>query len=116
MAYEFKLTRRVEWVHTDMAGIMYFGNFFSFMEAAEHAFFRSLGFSIDTRDGERRIGWPRIHAECQYHQPARFEDELEVHLLVAEISEKTILYKFLFRKPNEGGGVIARGSIRVACV
>ena len=40
MPYEFKLTRQVEFSETDMAGIAHFTNFFRFMEAAEHAFFR----------------------------------------------------------------------------
>ena len=48
VAYEFKIVREVEFSDTDMAGIMHFSNFFRFMEAAEHAFFRSLGLSIHT--------------------------------------------------------------------
>ena len=43
MPYEFKLTRRIEFAETDMAGIVHFSNFFRMMEATEHAFFRSLG-------------------------------------------------------------------------
>ena len=30
MAYEFKLTRMVEFAETDVAGIMHFSNFFRF--------------------------------------------------------------------------------------
>jgi len=44
MAYEFKVVRRVEFSDTDMAGIVHYSNFFRYMETAEHAFFRSLGF------------------------------------------------------------------------
>ena len=46
MPYEFKAVRRVEFSETDMAGIVHFSNFFRMMEATEHAFFRSLGFTI----------------------------------------------------------------------
>ncbi|MEQ2009187.1 MAG: acyl-CoA thioesterase, partial [Limisphaerales bacterium] len=46
MASEFKALRRVEFSETDMAGIVHYSNFFKYMETAEHAFFRSLGFSI----------------------------------------------------------------------
>ena len=46
MSYEFQITRRVEFSETDLAGIMHFSNFFRFMESAEHAFWRSLGFSV----------------------------------------------------------------------
>jgi acyl-CoA thioester hydrolase len=43
MAFEYKVRRRVEFSETDMAGIVHYSNFFRYMEAAEHEFFRSLG-------------------------------------------------------------------------
>jgi len=61
MSYEHKIVRDVEFSDTDMAGIMHFANFFKFMEAAEHAFFRSLGLSIHT-DDPNEVSWPRVHA------------------------------------------------------
>ena len=57
MPYEFQITRRVEFSETDLAGIMHFSNFFRFMESAEHAFFRSLGFSV-ARVPQRAGGVP----------------------------------------------------------
>ena len=116
MAYEFKIVRDVQWSDTDMAGIMHFSNFFRFMEAAEHAFFRSLGFSIHTTQPER-VGWPRVHADCDFSYPLRFEDSVEVHLLVRKKTEKTLVYAFIFRKLNgDTPREVARGSLAVACV
>ena len=112
MAYEFKLTRRVEFSETDMAGIAHFSNFFRYMEAAEHAFFRSLGFSIVSEG----IGWPRVHADCDFKSPIRFEDEVEIHLLVREKREKSISYAVIFRKLNGEAREVARGNLTVACV
>ena len=83
-AFEFKLTRRVDFSDTDMAGIMHFSNFFRFMEAAEQAFFRSLGFSIYDTRRHPGIGWPRVHATCDFRHPLRFEDLVEIHLQVVE--------------------------------
>ena len=117
MPYEFKLTRQVEFSETDMAGIAHFTNFFRFMEAAEPAFFRSLGFSIHTTGFSQPIGWPRIHADCDFKYPLRFEDTVEVHLLVREKKERTISYTVIFRKLNgEPVREVARGNITVACV
>lgn len=120
MPYEFKAQRRVEFSDTDMAGIMHYSNFFRFMETAEHAFFRSLGFSIAPRqfaDGQTKVGWPRVHASCDYHKPLRFEDMVEVHLLVAEKKSKAITYQFVFRKLTGGSGEeVARGRLTVVCV
>ena len=116
-AFEFKLTRRVEFSDTDMAGIMHFSNFFRFMEAAEQAFFRSLGFSI--HDNRRRpvIGWPRVHASCHFRHPLRSEDRVEIHLQVAEKRERSLVYSFTFRRLNDPASPeVARGKLVVACV
>ena len=117
MAYEFKLTRTVEFSETDMAGIAHFSNFFRYMEAAEHAFFRSLGFSIHTTGFSYPIGWPRVHADCDFKHPLRFEDTVEIHLLVREKGERSIGYNVIFRKLNGGTPrEVARGTLTVACV
>ena len=117
MVYEFKHMRRVEFSDTDMAGIMHFSRYFIFMESAEHAFFRSLGFSIHTRIGDRRYGWPRLQVDCRYMRPLRFEDEVEIHLRIREITEKTIRYEVLFHKLNaDPPELVARGSLTVICV
>ena len=117
MAYEFKLVRTVEFHETDMAGIVHYSNFFRYMESAEHGFFRSLGFSVVAADTRPRIGWPRVHAECDYLQPLRFEDQVEIHLLVCEIKSKALSYVFRFRKLNASPPVeVAWGKLTVVCV
>ena len=113
MVYEFKQVRRVEFADTDMAGIVHFANFFRFMEQAEHAFYRSLGLSVHARRGDRVIGWPRVAVSCDYTAPLRFEDEVEIHLIVREKREKSISYLFVFRKVGETKEV-ARGTMTVA--
>ena len=111
MPFEFKITRRVEFAETDMAGIMHFSNFFRYMEYAEHAFFRSLGFSINTHD--LGVGWPRVGTSCEFKMPLQFEDEVEIHLLVKEKKERAIGYTFVFRKD---GQEVARGQMITVCV
>lgn len=117
MAYEFKTIRRVEFADTDMAGIMHYSNFFRFMETAEHGFFRSLGFSIFMDKAHPEIGWPRVHADCDFHAPLRFEDQVEIHLLVSEKKSKALSYVFKFRTLNASPPAqVARGSVTVVCV
>src|SRR6516225_10176520 len=116
MAYEFKLVRRVEFFETDMVGIVHYSNFFRYMETAEHGFFRSLGFSVVMKHFETPMGWPRVHAECDYRQPLHFEDEVEIHMLVSEKKTKSLSYIFKFRKLNgPAPGEVARGALTVVC-
>ena len=64
------------------------------METAEHGFYRSLGFSVAMPETYPRLGWPRVHAECDFKKPLRFEDRVEIHLLVAETRSKPSLISF----------------------
>jgi YbgC/YbaW family acyl-CoA thioester hydrolase len=112
MPYEFKHLHRVEFAETDMAGIVHFANYFRMMEAAEHAFFRSMGSSIHTQAEGHAIGWPRVSATCDYLRPLRFEDEVEIHLLVAEVRSRSLRYRFIFRNRGEE---VARGAITAVC-
>jgi acyl-CoA thioester hydrolase len=117
MPSEFRMIHRVEFADTDMAGIIHFASYFRYMEVTEHAFFRSLGFSINTRTPEFHIGWPRVHVSCDFKRPLRFEDEVEVLLRVREKREKSLTYDFIFRQVNgEPGTEVARGSLTVVCV
>ena len=102
MPHEFKLRRMVEFAETDMAGIMHFSNYFRFMEATEHAFFRQLGATVHEDSQGAMRGWARVQAECRYVAPLRYQDLVEVQLLVREKKPKTIGYDFVFRKVDEG--------------
>jgi acyl-CoA thioester hydrolase len=116
MPYEFQLNRRVEFSDTDMAGIMHFSNFFRFMEAAETAFMRSIGLSVVLSTCGLDVCLPRVHAECDYQLPLRFEDEVLVHLLVEKKGARTLTYQFRFRKFNaDPAAEIARGKLIVVC-
>lgn len=117
MAYEFKAVRRVEFADTDMAGIMHYSNFFRFMETAEHAFFRSIGFSVVTDKVQPPVGWPRVKAECLFKSPLFFEDEVEIHLLVSEKKSKALSYLYKFRRLNANPVTeVARGAVTVVCI
>jgi len=115
MAYQFEYHRTVTFVETDMAGIMHFSNFFRLMEEAEHAFFRSLGLSVHPEGSP--VGWPRVHAGCDFHKPLRFEEEVRIEVLVEEVRSKAVRYLFRFWK--DGGAtpeLSAVGRVTAVCV
>ncbi|MEM8955243.1 MAG: thioesterase family protein [Verrucomicrobiota bacterium] len=124
--HRFTFTRRVEFADTDVAGIMHFSNFFRFMEVTEHAFYRSLGFSVHpfkgreipgaVGNGEARVGWPRVQASCDFRLPLEFEEEVEIELLVEEIRRRTVRYCFRFYKMESEKVVAAIGRFTVVCV
>lgn len=115
MPHEFTMRHRVEFADTDMAGIIHFSSYFRYMEVTEHAFFRSLGFSVASRDAG--IGWPRVDVGCEFRSPLRFEDELDVRLLVTAKKSKSLSYEFRMTKVGAVPELeVARGRMTVVCV
>ena len=114
MAHEYRTRRRIEFADTDLAGIAHFSRFYVFMEQAEHEFLRSLGLTVHggTDAAGNVIGWPRRAASCTFSKPARFEDEIDLHLIVRRVGRTSITYDCLFSKGEEQ---IARGELTAAC-
>jgi len=113
MATAFTTSRRVEFADTDMAGLIHFSIFYRYMEEAEHAFLRSLGTRVyEPQSDGTTISWPRVSAECTFHSPAYFEDELEVRLSVVRIGRSSLALGYDFWKQDTH---IASGSIKTVC-
>jgi len=112
MAYEFHQKQLIEFADTDAAGIIHFTNYFRYMEQAEHAFFRSIGYSVMHEYKGTTYSWPRISCKCDFSRPVRFEDELDIHLRIARIGTKSVTFDFTFRHDSHE---VARGQIVTVC-
>ncbi len=114
---DFHHRRLVEFVDTDMAGIVHFSNYFRYMELAEYAFFRQIKLNMMVRRDGSPLAWPRVHVECDYRSPLRFGDEVDIRLRITELREKVIHYQFELRKMQEGrpGEVVAEGRSVIVC-
>lgn len=112
--FHFTHHRLVEFADTDLAGIVHFANFLRYVESAEHAFFRSLGFRVHTTDGHEHQGWPRLEVNCKYLKPARFEETLAISLRIAELRTSSLTYGFWIFGPEAAGRqLLATGSCSI---
>ena len=112
MSKLFHFSRFVEFVDTDMAGIVHFAAFFRYMEAAEHALLRSLGFSVFFEVDGEAITFPRVAVACEYHSPAKCENVLEIDVSVLRVGTKSVTYGFAF---SFEGRDVATGKITAVC-
>ena len=108
----FRTTRRVDFADTDLAGIVHFANFFRYMEAAEVAFLRARGLSVQMDWDGVPLGFPRVSAACDYVKPARFDEVLDVAVTVERVGTKSVTYAFEF---SRAGDVLARGRVTAVC-
>ena len=112
MTTPFTMSKRVEYVHTDMSGIVHFTEFFHYMESAEHAYFRSLGLSISMTYEGRTISWPRVSCSFDFQHPLRFEDEFEVRLTVEKIGNASVTIRADIVRDDS---VLASGTSTCVC-
>jgi len=117
----FTWNKRVEFAETDAAGIAHFSSFFVYMEQAEHALFRSCGWSVFPRPARSSLDpaksppsltWPRVHCSCDFQAPAIFEDQLTIDIYIDRIGTKSISYRHVVRRNAE---ILAEGKITVVC-
>ena len=68
---------RVRYAETDRMGVVYYANYLVWFEVGRTEWLRDTGWSYREmeRDG---ISLPVVEAHCQYLQPARYDDELEI--------------------------------------
>jgi acyl-CoA thioester hydrolase len=68
---------RVRYAETDQMGVVYHANYFVWFEVGRTGLLRDAGWSYRQMEAEG-VGLPVIEAHCDYRQPARYDDELEV--------------------------------------
>ncbi len=84
---------RVRPNQTVMNGAMYHGAYFDCFEVARIETFRRLGYTYARTLAEGFVPVIR-HVACEYFRPARMDDEIEVHVHVAEVTGASLLLRY----------------------
>ena len=94
---------RVRYAETDQMSVVYHANYFVWFEVARTDLLRHSGWSYREleRDG---VGLPVIEAHCEYRQPARYDDELEIRAVGRMLSAVRI--EFTYELVRLGDGVV----------
>lgn len=70
-------TLRVRYAETDKMGVVYYANYLVWFEVGRTDLLRSLGWTYREMELDG-VSLPVIEAQCEYHRPARYDDEIEV--------------------------------------
>jgi len=91
----------VKWGDTDAAGIVFYPNFYKWMDEATHHFFAAAGFPSSRLLTERQTIIPLLEAHCQFKSPLQFEDEVEVQSEIQELRKKVFKIGHRFIKDGQ---------------
>jgi acyl-CoA thioester hydrolase len=104
---------RVIYGDTDQMGVVYYGNYLRFFEAARNEFIRAKG--LRYRDFEAAYGLrlPVVEAHVSYRQPARYDDLVAVEISLGEARRASARFDYRLLRDGE---VLATGHTVHACV
>jgi acyl-CoA thioester hydrolase len=95
-------------------GVVYYANYFVWFEVARAELLRTLGWSYRSLE-ETGIHLPVIEAHCEYRQPVRYDDEIDIRTSGALLSLVRMEFRYEVG-PAGGDAVTARGRTLHAAV
>jgi YbgC/YbaW family acyl-CoA thioester hydrolase len=108
----FVYSIRVRFVDTDASGRIHYTAMLRHFEAAEQDLLRSIGAFYKTGYLEG-VGFPRVHAECDYTGPVAFDDPLSIEVRVDRVGNSS--YTLGFSATVESRPV-AHGKLTIVCI
>ncbi len=104
---------RVLYGDTDQMGVVYYANYLRFFEGARNEWIRRIGIPY-TEIEQRGIMLPVYEASIQYLKPAKYDDVLEIPLVVTHTRVKI---RFEYKVHKSGSDeVMALGHTVHVCV
>ncbi len=75
---------RVRYAETDRMGVVYYANYLVWFEVGRTEWLRETGWTYREMEQEG-IALPVIEAHCEYRQPARYDDDIEIRTRAAPV-------------------------------
>jgi len=105
---------RIYYEDSDAQGLVYFANYFKFMERARTEWLRSLGVEQDELLYEKRRFFVVVDTQADFLVPARFNDELVVTADLISLARASFLIEQKIFRDNLRGELLCRGTTRAA--
>ncbi len=108
-----RLTLRVYYEDTDLAGVVYYANYLKFIERGRSEALSDLGIDQGAMKRDQGLVFVVRRLEIDYLGPARFEDFLEVRTAVTNLRGASAE---MAQEVWRGGDCLIRAQVTVACM
>lgn len=105
---------RVYYEDSDAQGVVYFANYFKFMERARTEWLRSLGVEQDVLLYQERRLFVVVDTQADFLGPARFNDQLIVTAGLVSLARASFLVEQKIFRDRLDGDLLCRGTTRAA--
>lgn len=107
----------VRFSDVDHAGIVYYPRFFHLFHVAFEELWRARMGALAYREliDRDRVGFPAVHADCDFRAPLRFGDVAEIEVAVARLGVTSITFRYRVHR-SEPRALCAEGRVTCAVV
>lgn len=93
---------RVRYAETDQMGVVYYANYFVWMEVARVEYCRALGFEYRDMEKEESGGVLAVlEAHCKYRSSAYFDDAVQIICKCVESKSRTVRFSYEMRREDD---------------
>jgi acyl-CoA thioester hydrolase len=89
---------RVRYAETDRMGVVYYANYLVWFEVGRTEWLRQSGWSYSAMEREGGIQLPVIEAHCEYRQPARYDDEIDIDARASLLTPVRVRFDYLLTR------------------
>jgi acyl-CoA thioester hydrolase len=105
---------RVYYEDSDAQGLVYFANYFKFMERARTEWLRSLGVEQDELLYDQRRFFVVVDTHAEFLSPAKFNDQLLVTAHLDRLARASFLIEQKIFRNSLSGELLCQGTTRAA--
>jgi acyl-CoA thioester hydrolase len=104
---------RVRYADTDQMGVTYHANYLVWFEVGRTDWLRDSGWTYRDMEAEG-VSLPVIEVFCQYHQPARYDDEIEIRTRATLLTPVRIRFDYEVVRVADGVAAASGHSVHAA--
>lgn len=105
---------RVRFGETDLMGIVHHGSYVTYMEVGRVEWLRRRGV-VYAEWAKSGLHLAVVELTLRYLAPARFDDELDIEVLLGQVRAASVRFDYRIVRPADGV-LCAEGATRLACV
>ena len=110
----FEWPVRVYYEDTDAQGVVYYANYFRFMERARTEWLRALGVNQENLLNVERRMFVVVSMQADFVAPARFNDELVVTASLGNMTRASFDIEQNIYRGGRDGDLLLRGGVKAA--
>jgi acyl-CoA thioester hydrolase len=106
---------RVRYAETDQMGVVYYANYFIWMELGRVEYCRSMGVRYKDMEQEDGVLLAVVEANCRYHAPARYDEEVILKTTLPHSNPRMIRFAYEMCSAETGRKLATGSTSHVFC-